>query len=69
MVKANNTLNPILRRIKSNLFHAGVGIYGHPRDFALAEAMMHQNLSNLWVIEKKSSTLSKNCGRGGENKI
>ena len=44
MVKANNTLNPILRRIKSNLFHAGVGIYGHPRDFALAEAMMHQNL-------------------------
>ena len=26
------------------LFYAGVGIYAHPRDFALAEAMMHQNL-------------------------
>ena len=38
------SFNPILLGIKSNLFYAGVGIYAHPRDFALAEAMMHQNL-------------------------
>ena len=51
MVKANNTLNPILRRIKSNLFYAGVGIYAHPRDFALAEPKMHQKLCHFIHIK------------------
>ena len=44
-------LNPIPRGLKYNLFHAGRGIYAPPRDFALAEPMMHQKLCHFIHIK------------------
>ena len=66
-IRMSLDFNPILPGIKSNLFYEGVGIYAPPRDFALAEAMMHQNLWKFIHIKfeqfvghrKKSSTLRK----------
>ena len=43
--------NPIPRGLKYNLFHAGRGIYAPPRDFALAEPMMHQKLCHFIHIK------------------
>ena len=42
---------PIPRGLKCNLFHAGRGIYARPRDFALAEPMMHQKLCHFVHIK------------------